>query len=338
MVKWPARQDRRNNPMSSKLRSFGSLALAALLVWAAGGCRSAKEKSSDEKSPQASAAARNPVVLEVGNSSYFQADFDHYLRNTLGRMDEPLSASVLSRLFDRFCEDRIILEQARQQQIAVSDDEMKQYLAKVQGPPQPKRTAGPGDSSWKSLHDKLVMDKYTFLLVKDIAVGDPELKAYYDGHKSEFLQPERFEVYQILVDSEQKAVEILNGIRGLTVEDFQSAARRFSNGPEAGQGGRMGIFSPGQLPFEIERVVLALPEGQISQVMESSYGFHLFWLNKRFEAEIVPLDKAAPGIRLKLLDEKIRMAVADHLAELKNRLDWQAHTQNLAFVYQRNIP
>jgi len=324
--------------MTLKIRFFGSLALVVALAWAAGGCRPAKEKSSAEKSPQAATPAQSPVVLEVGNSSYLRTDFDNYVRNTLGQTDETLAASVLSRLFDRFCEDRIILEQARQQQITVTEEEMKQYLAKVQGPLEAERRTAPRDSDWKGLRDKLAVDKYTYLLVKDITVSDQEVKGYYDSHKSEFLQPERFEVYQILLDSEEKAVEILNSIRGLGVDDFQSAARRFSIGPEAGQGGRLGIFSPGQLPFEIERVVLALPEGQVSQVVESSYGFHLFLLNKRFEAEIVPLDKAAPGVRLKLLDQKIRMAVADHLAELKKRLDWEALTQNLSFVYQRNIP
>jgi hypothetical protein len=324
--------------MTLQLRSLSMLALAGLVALAGAGCRADKQKPPDKAASPAAAPKPNPVILQVGSSSYFRSDFESYVRHTLGRLDEPLSALALSRLFDCFCEDRIVLEQARQQQISLTEEEMKEYLAKVKGQLEPDKKEEFSDSDLKALQDKLLVDKYIYLLVKDITVSDQEIKAYYDGHKSEFLQPERFEVYQILVDSEEKAVEVLDSIRGRTVEDFQAAARRASIGPEAGRGGRLGIFGPGQLPFEIERVILALPEGQLSQVVESSYGYHIFLLNKRFEPEIVPLEKAGPGIRLKLLDQKISLAVAEHLAELKKHLGWQALTQNLSFLYQRNLP
>jgi hypothetical protein len=324
--------------MTLKVCPLSLLALAGLVALAGLSCRPGQEKTTGPAASPAAEQQKNSVILRVGGSSYFRSDFESYVRHTLGRLDEPLSASALSRLFDRFCEDRIVLEQAHQQRISLTEEEMKEYLAKVKGQLEPEKKTEFSDEDLKDLRDKLLVDKYTYLLVKDITVGDPEVKAYYDGHKSEFLQPERFEVYQILVDSEEKAVEVLNSVRGRTVEEFQAMARQASIGPEAARGGRLGVFSPGQLPFEIERVVLALPEGQLSQVVESSYGYHIFLLNKRFEPEIVPLDKAAPGVRLKLLDQKISLSVADHLSEVKKRLGWQALTQNLPFFYQRNLP
>jgi parvulin-like peptidyl-prolyl isomerase len=314
------------------------LALAVLLGVAGPACRRNKDTSAVAGATQKAAPKESPIILQVGESSYSGVDFDGYIRHTLGQIEEPLSASTLSRLYDRFCEDKLILEQARQQRIGLTEEEMKEYLVKVKVQVEPAKSAEFSDSDLKSLRDKLLVDKYTYLLVKDIAVSDDEIKAFYEGHKSDFLQPERFEVYQILVESEEKAVEVLNSVRGRTAEEFQAMARRVSIGPEAERGGRLGVFSPGQLPFEIERVVLSLPEGQISQVVESSYGYHIFLLTKRFEPEIVPLDKAAPGIRLKLLDQKISLAVSDHLAELKKRLDWKALNQNLSFPYQRNLP
>ncbi|MGB9005942.1 MAG: peptidyl-prolyl cis-trans isomerase [Candidatus Aminicenantales bacterium] len=329
--------------MNSKFRSAvlpalaALLALSALLALAGPACRRDKGSSAGAAAPRETAPKKSLLILQVGESSYSGSDFDSYIRHTLGQMEEPLSASTLSRLYDRFCEDKLILEQARQQHIGLTEEEMKKYLVKVKGQLEPAKRTEFSDSDLKSLRDKLLADKYTYLLVKDIAVSDEEIKAFYEGHKSDFLQPERFEVYQILVESEEKAVEVLDNVRGRTVEEFQAMARRISIGPEAERGGRLGVFSPGQLPFEIERVVLSLPEGQISQVVESSYGYHIFLLNKRFEPEIVPLDKAAPGIRLKLLDRKISLAVSDHLAELKKRLDWKTLTQNLSFSYQRNL-
>jgi len=98
----------------------------------------------------------------------------------------------------------------------------------------------------------------------------------------------------------------------------------------------MGVFSPGQLPQELETFIFPLREGEISRVVGSSYGFHIFRLDKRTEAHLVPLADASAAIRARLLDERGRRAVADHLAELKRTLDWRSFPDRLPFVYQRN--
>ncbi len=97
----------------------------------------------------------------------------------------------------------------------------------------------------------------------------------------------------------------------------------------------MGVFSPGQLPPELEQVIFALQPGEISRVVASSYGFHIFRLDRKLESRLLEPGEAATEIRARLLAAKGKTAVAAHLAELKGLLSVVERPENLSFAYQR---
>jgi parvulin-like peptidyl-prolyl isomerase len=97
----------------------------------------------------------------------------------------------------------------------------------------------------------------------------------------------------------------------------------------------MGVFQKGQLPPEMEASVLSLQPGEISPIVESSYGFHIFRLDVKHAAEQTPLEAAADSIRLNLMDQMARAALAKRLLDLRESLDWTAYPESLPFVYQK---
>jgi parvulin-like peptidyl-prolyl isomerase len=109
-------------------------------------------------------------------------------------------------------------------------------------------------------------------------------------------------------------------------------------GPEAARGGIMGVFSPGQLPQELEKVIFALKEGEVSPVVASSYGYHIFRVDKKTDFRLLTAAEAAPLVRSRLREERGKAAVAAYLAELKASLTWTLRPENLAFAYQRIEP
>ena len=135
--------------------------------------------------------------------------------------------------------------------------------------------------------------------------------------------------------SEEKAVEILESLEDSDPDDFKRLAQTHSIGVEASRGGEMGIFALGQLPDEMEKAIFVLKEGNISPVLESSYGFHIFRLDARYEPELISPDQAADSIEVKILGQKVKDRIAQHIANLKNSLEWEFYTQNLYFSYQR---
>jgi len=280
---------------------------------------------------------KNAVILRVGETYYLNADFDAYIRRIMGASQDKLTPESLSRLFDRFVEDKLLLEAARRHGITLTDEEKNRYQAKLEEEMQAEKGKGPTPPALESMNDELLIQKYTYTLIQNLAVTDQEIHDYYVTHKSDFLQPERVKVSQILLKSEETAIDVLARVKVLPEEGFRSVARQESIGPEAAKSGEMGTFSPGQLPYEIEKVVFSLKEGEISQIVQSSYGgYHIFRLDKRFDPELVTEPHASPSIRTKLMDAKIGRAVADHLQELRGTLTWSSTPENLSFAYQRN--
>jgi parvulin-like peptidyl-prolyl isomerase len=275
------------------------------------------------------------VVLTVDAASYTNEDFDKYIRMTVDDSASSLTVPALSRLFDDFVDEKILFKQAQSKSVTLTDEEKQRYFDK-------RRGAAAGASAPATpagdalLVDRLVVEKYLAQLVKDIKVDDREVAATYAQHKSDYLQPEKLQVSQILFASQGAASEVRERLNNASEDDFRLIARTRSAGPEAARGGVMGIFSAGQLPSELEKFIWPMKEGQISRVVPSPYGYHIFRLDKWIEARLVPLEDAVPSIRAKLADQKAKEAVAAHLDTLKAGIDWKARTENLPFAYQRN--
>jgi len=278
---------------------------------------------------------KNNIILKVEDFFYFNTDFEKYIRSIVGKNQNDLTILSLSRLYDRFVDERILLQVAEKQGISLTSEEKKEYLAKSErGFQVEERGTTLEDFDTQLLFDKLLIEKYTFQLISEIEVKEEEIGGYYKLNKSGFLQPERVRVSQILVKKEDESIEVLNMIKESSEEEFKKVAQVHSVGPEASKGGDMGWFEGGQLPYEMEKVIFSLKEGELSPVVESSYGYHIFRVDKRYGPELISLEKASEKIEMKLLDQKIKKAISDHIEELKKSLDWKSYPQNLPFPYE----
>ncbi len=278
------------------------------------------------------------IILEVEGATFTNADFDEYIRYAVGEKRSTLSIPALSRLYDSFVDEKIFLMRARDQNLTLTDEEKEGYLKKLESAlgAEDKNSASSAVDN-ESLFERLLVQKYLYLLTRDIKVDDAEITKYYSQHKGDYLLPEKVQVSQILLASEGQASEVRDRLKTGADEEFRAIAQKESIGPEASKGGRMGLFSAGQLPPELEKFIFPMKEGEVSPVVESAYGYHIFRLDKKIEARLVTQDDAAPSIRAKLLDQKTKQAVAAHLEELKGSLDWKSNPENLPFAYQRNL-
>lgn len=299
--------------------------------------------SSQEESPratqeslvlEASAGDKTSVILRIGQKEYTNADFEVYLMMNVGKKSEELPLEALNELVDNFVEDKLLLAAAEQKGLVITWPEIKNYLARMKvnsSAPEPIQTS----EELESLKEALLIEKYIETVVADIEVSEEEMRQYYQEHKRDFLLADRVQVSQILVSSEEKAVELRQQLQDADEQKFRELARQNSLGVEASRGGLMGVFEMGQLPYAFDKVVFTLEEGQLSPVIESSYGYHIFRLDKKIPAELVPYDQAKEKIRIKALEIKIKKRLEEHLQWLKENLDWAFLPENLTFPYQR---
>ncbi len=318
--------------------ALGAAVLAGLVLFGAAACR----RDEGGGGPVSAVAElvegklRGKPVLRIESRDLFNADLRAYLEAT-GAAEKGLPAESLSRLFDRFTDDMILLEAARERGIALTEDEKRAYLAKLAG----GAIGAPGGEDARPVPpegglDRLLIEKYIYLVVRDTRVDGAEIHDYYENHKKDFLVQGRIRVSQILVDSEEKAVSVLQRIDRAGEAEFRKIAVDESIGPEASKGGVMGVFEQGDLPEDMEKVIFALDEGRTSQVVESSYGFHIFRLDRKFPPALRDESEAAAEIQERILAQKMKDALAVHLTGLKDTLSWKALPENLFFKYQRS--
>jgi parvulin-like peptidyl-prolyl isomerase len=278
---------------------------------------------------------QNSVILKIEDSFYLNSDFEQYVSLTA---DDNLwtSSIILSRLFDSFIEEKILLQDVKNRNISLSDNEIKQYITSLSRQLGSENGNTTDEVGSKILFEILLINKFTTELTKDMNVIPEEIDDYYEKNKREFLKPEMIKVSQILLDAEDEAVSVLKKVKDAPKELFGETARLVSVGLEAKSNGEMGIFELGQLPHKMEKIIFALKVGEVSQVMESSYGFHIFRLDDKYPAELLSKEDIASEIKVKIFDNKVRDFMGKYIKDLKSKMEWSFYPKELPFPYQRN--
>jgi hypothetical protein len=159
------------------MKSFFSLAALVLALLIGAACRA--EKSSDAPAAQEGAepAKTDQIILRVGDSLYHDSDFDEYVRVEVGTGMTSMESATLSSLFDEFIDDRLLLNEATNQNITISAEEKAQYLAKLgEGTLTEEEKKSFLAAQSGPMLDKLLIDKYVHELTKDIKVEEEEIR------------------------------------------------------------------------------------------------------------------------------------------------------------------
>ena len=180
-----------------------------------------------------------------------------------------------------------------------------------------------------------------------IVLIDRDLELYYQDHRDEYRQEAEACASYILVKAQQGGVgeghrrgaqerAPRSSRRGDGGGDF-AASRRSLRGPGlVGERGDLGRFPPGRMPRELDDAVFALEPGQLSDLVKTSFGYHVIRLTSKKEETTAPLAQVKDRVRAEVenkkmsaLGEEKAQAMADALAKGKS-LEEAAKAQGLA--------
>ncbi|MEM9575571.1 MAG: peptidylprolyl isomerase [Pseudomonadota bacterium] len=137
------------------------------------------------------------------------------------------------------------------------------------------------------------------------AVSEEDLKALYDARYSDFVSEEEFNASHILVETEEEALAVKEAIEGGA--SFAATAREKSTGPSGPNGGELGWFGTGMMVPTFEAAVIALEVDEVSDPVETQFGWHIIKLNDLRKTEPPSID----SVREELTGELNNAAARD---------------------------
>ncbi|WP_405404274.1 peptidylprolyl isomerase [Paracoccus sp. Ld10] len=146
--------------------------------------------------------------------------------------------------------------------------------------------------------------------VSQIAQAEPtdaELQASYDRLFAEAGSVTEYNAAHILVETQEKATELKAEVDGGA--DFGTVAETNSTGPSGPNKGDLGWFAADQMVPPFAEAVAALEPGQISEPVETEFGWHVIKLNETRLREAPPLAEVRDQISQMVLREKVEAQI-----------------------------
>lgn len=172
--------------------------------------------------------------------------------------------------------------------------------------------------TWKkkihfSLLQKLIYNK---VVEKAPSLSEQEIKTYYKKNKKEFQSPATIRLRQIVTQTENEAKLILEQIK--KGRSFQELAKKFSISPESKNGGDTGWVEKDLLPIFEKAFKIRI--GQMSGIVKSSYGYHIYEVLDKRKKRILPFYEVKDKISKNLKQEKEQKAYSEWLEQQIKKL------------------
>jgi peptidyl-prolyl cis-trans isomerase C len=273
-------------------------------------------------------------------------------REQLLRQGMPLDDAGLERLsgevLENMIDNELLYSESKKRGYAAEESEITAQLDQVQAQFQSEQdfqAALEGMeytvSSFKSaVERRITLEK---LIDNDIAPGvtvsEKASRAYYEENPEYFMQQKQVRASHILTmaqesSSEEQKKEALQKIELVQKKldeggDFAALAREYSEGPSNVQGGDLGFFQRGQMVAPFEDTAFSMEIGEVSDVVQTRFGYHLIKVTDIKEEVAVPYEHAKNGIDQYLRQNLILGEVDALIAVLKDKADIERYPENM---------
>jgi peptidyl-prolyl cis-trans isomerase SurA len=178
------------------------------------------------------------------------------------------------------------------------------------------------------IRDQILLSKVVrFGMGSRVSISERKIAKYYHSNQKDFWEPGKSRVRHILilieeglsVDKKKEkyllAKSILREVKG--GRDFAAVAKVYSEDISASEGGDVGFVEKGKMVPEFESAVYRMKEGEISDIVETEYGYHIIKVDKVLAGRTLPLRDVKNKIQFILSSKKQKSAYDEWMNELK---------------------
>lgn len=310
--------------------------------------------SVDLVEPAPAETSSSSVVVTVNGVEITEGDVDKMVEPQLAMMAgqaqgrPPEQIEQMEKMFRQQAVDRLIIEQllsekAKQANIVITDEQMDKRIEEIASTQEPPMTVEEFKQKLIDLgedYDQVkdeIRKGYLFQTVIGAQIGDKanvtieDANQYYEQSRSRYSVPEQVKASHILIkpdttdpntdpneakaEAKAKAEELLKQIKAGA--DFAELAKANSDCPSAERGGDLGFFSRGRMVPAFEDAAFALEVGQLSDIVESRFGYHIIKATDRKDAETKTFEQVKDEVVQQLTQAKQRELVRQYIESLK---------------------
>ena len=262
--------------------------------------------------------------VDISKDAYKKTEEFLYATGYIEKKDEnsdEINNDVLSFIID----NEVAYQDAQKQNIKIEDSEVNEKFDQLKdalntNPLYKEKLEKAGvteDFLKEQIKKDLAVAKYKENFIKDIKISDKEMEAYYNNHKDQF-NVEEVKASQILISTldkdnkevskeekeklKEKAQSVLDKIKNN--EDFANLAKEYSDDKNSGKdGGDLGYFAKSDKNVEFTKEVFKLDTNQVSNLIETPYGYHIVKVTDKRSAT-KSFEDSKDDIKAKILNEK----------------------------------
>ncbi|MBI3306746.1 MAG: peptidylprolyl isomerase [Candidatus Omnitrophica bacterium] len=286
------------------------------------------------------------VVAVVNDEPITQSELDFLLRPVYENYSKEYQGDMLAeklddarqKLLNQLIEDRLVIQEAKARGIEADPAELEKEWDQL-------RTRLSGQ---KKMEDALASEGLTQTSMKDqlkkqlmirnlqdqeirakVVVSPLAVEEYYKTHIEEFSGQERLKVRSITLTKSEEARErgLADEIAKAKIEDiykrvkagsdFEEQAKNFSEDSNAKNGGISEWVMRGEMIPAIDEIIFKLTPGQISEIIETPMGYHIFRLEEKEEGKKKSLEEVRSEIFGKLYQKEASKRFREWMQELK---------------------
>lgn len=264
------------------------------------------------------------------------------IKERLAMMKRPLGDSQLQEFKEKTLEKiigrELLFQESQKKKIKIDDAKVNEELMAL------KKKYASEDDFKKSLSEKnfneadlkdrlkqsmAIKELVDQLFIQKVNITEEEIKSYYDSQPQLFKQPEKVNASHILIKVDPKADEAQKSEARKKIEkvqqrlkkgeDFATLAKEFSQCPSSEKGGSLGSFARGQMAKPFEDTSFSLKPGEMSDVVETRFGYHLIKVIDKKPETTTAFKDAKDRIEKYLKNKKVKDQVREYVETLKKK-------------------
>ncbi|MBA7602309.1 Chaperone SurA [subsurface metagenome] len=313
-----------------------------------------EQKPALQEQPKTEVQPASPaeiVAVTVNGFDITEEDVEEKIKPRLERMAarnkqlppafiEQLRTRMRKEALERMIVERLIDEQVKAARIVVTAEDVNDLIKAMAASQKMSvddmkaliEASGQSFEQWKQqmqfekgiAYQKLFESKFD----DKVNITEEDARKYYSENQQQFEIPEQVRASHILIKpdtsdpnvepalakaaAKAKAEELLKQIKD--GDDFAELALANSGCPSSARGGDLGFFSRGRMVPAFDKAAFALEVGQVSDIVETQFGYHIIKVTDRKDASTTMFEQAKDDI-LKLLTQTRQAELAEEYIE-----------------------